>query len=65
MTQHPQTDFTAGSGPEDFVRRATQRSLGLIAEFVLFLKWWLLPLVVVLGAGVLIIMVGTFIYSLF
>ena len=65
MTQYSQTNSTAGSGPEDFVRRVTQRFLGLIAEFLLFLKWWLLPIMVVLGAGGVIIMVGTFIYSLF
>ncbi|HTG74747.1 MAG TPA: hypothetical protein VMB70_13320 [Terriglobia bacterium] len=65
MTQNAQTDFTAGSGANDLARQATQRSLGLMGEFLLFLKWWLLPIVVVLGAGVLIIMVGTFIYSLF
>ncbi len=69
MTQYPQTDSTAGSRANDFARQAIQRSLGLMVEFRLFLRWWLLPIVVVLGAGVLIIMVGTalasFMYSLF
>ena len=71
MIQYPQTDSTAGNA-DDFARQATQRSSGLIAEFLLFLKWWLLPIVVMLmllGVGVLIIMGGMalapFIYGLF
>ena len=69
MTQYPQTDSTAGSGTDDFVPRVTQQSVGLISEFLLFLKWWLLPVVVMLLIVGGLIMGGMvlapFVYTLF
>ena len=59
----------------DFKQAAEQdKKTGLVGEFVYFLKtskkWWLLPLLVILGAfGLLVFLSGTaaapFIYTLF
>ncbi|MBN8644624.1 MAG: hypothetical protein J0L61_05215 [Planctomycetes bacterium] len=58
----------------EFDRLASQRSTGIVREFVDFLrhnkKWWLIPLVVILlGVGVLLFAGGgaaaPFIYTLF
>lgn len=64
----------ADKAAADFERAASELQLSLIQEFWLFLKenkkWWLLPIVIVLGlVGVLAILGGTavapFIYTLF
>jgi hypothetical protein len=79
MTQQPTTtkqttNSPGGSTADDFARQATERSSGIVSEFVQFLnhnkKWWLLPIVLVLLAiGVLVVLGGTalapFIYTLF
>ena len=69
MIQYPQTDSAARSSADDFSPHATQPSLGLTAEFLLFLKWWLLPVVVLLLiVGVLIIggmALAPIVYALF
>ena len=58
----------------DFVAQAAEDRVGLAAEFVSFLKdnkkWWLTPIVLVLGAfGLLVLLSGTaaapFIYTIF
>jgi hypothetical protein len=60
--------------PEEFQNQASAPAPGLLAEFVDFLKynkkWWLIPILVVLGLlGVLVMLGGTaaapFIYPLF
>lgn len=72
MTPQPD-DPQPGSG-EDFARQADQPPVGLLREFVDYLrhhrKWWLAPIVVVLLLiGGLLLLGGTaaapFIYTLF
>ena len=62
------------STPSNFEQQANQAELGIVAEFVDFLKhskkWWLTPIIVVLLLiGGLILLSGSvaapFIYSLF
>lgn len=62
------------STPNNFEQQANQAELGIVAEFVDFLKhskkWWLTPIIVVLLLiGGLILLSGSvaapFIYSLF
>jgi Family of unknown function (DUF5989) len=59
---------------ESFAREAEQKERGVIGELFAFLsenkKWWLLPILIVLGlVGVLAVLGGTglapFIYTLF
>lgn len=61
-------------GDKDFAARAGQERVGLVAEFVAFLKdnkkWWLAPIILsILGLGLLVLLGGTaaapFIYTLF
>jgi len=59
---------------ELFQQQAGESQIGLVAEFIEFLrynkKWWLTPIIVVLGlVGLLVVLGGTgaapFIYTLF
>lgn len=59
---------------DDFASQAEKRRVGLVREYLGFVrytgKWWLLPIFAMLGAiGVLIVLGGTgaapFIYALF
>jgi len=59
---------------DDFAAQAAEDRVGLVAEFVSFLKenkkWWLAPIIVsILGLGLLVLLGGTaaapFIYTLF
>ena len=65
---------TNASNGADFKQFANQPRIGLVAEFWDFLrhnkKWWLLPIVLVLGLfALLLVLAGTgaapFIYTLF
>ena len=58
----------------DFAAGASEESSGLVSEFLQFLshnkKWWLLPILLVLGLMTLLIVLGgtaaaPFIYTLF
>jgi Family of unknown function (DUF5989) len=60
--------------PTEFERARDERQLSLAGELVVFMaqnkRWWLLPIVIVLGAtGVLAMFAGTgaapFIYTMF
>ena len=62
------------SDPTDFERASEEKPLSLAGEFLIFLKenkkWWLLPIVIVLGLiGLLAVVGGTgaapFIYTIF
>jgi hypothetical protein len=54
--QYSRSDPATGNSADDVSYQATQQSPGLIDEFVLFVRWWLLPvLVLLLIAAVLII----------
>ncbi len=64
----------SSDGAKEFSREAEQAQVGLLREFWDFLrhnkKWWLAPIIVILGLfGLLIILAGTgaapFIYTLF
>ena len=64
----------SADGAKEFSREAEQAQIGLLREFWDFLrhnkKWWLAPIIVILGLfGLLIILAGTgaapFIYTLF
>jgi hypothetical protein len=68
------TQTAPSNTSDDFASLASDRSPGLLTEFIQFhrhsKKWWLLPIVLVLLAvGVLIVLGGTalapFIYTLF
>ncbi len=71
----PQENPTANEPQQQsFADQATGEQVGLVAEFVDFLKynkkWWLTPIVLVLmGVGVLVVLGSTsaapFIYTLF
>ena len=59
---------------DDFAAQSAQERVGLVTEFVDFLKdnkkWWLAPIIVsILGLGLLVMLGGTaaapFIYTLF
>jgi len=72
MTENTETE--GDQAQSDFARQAEERPIGLLAEFVDFLKhnkkWWLTPiLLVLLLLGWLIFLGGTaaapFIYPLF
>lgn len=74
--QHPKSTNESDAQPatEDFAEQAEQADVGLVQEFIDFLKynkaWWLTPIIVVLLlVGVLIMVGGTawapFIYTLF
>jgi Family of unknown function (DUF5989) len=74
IEQRTSTHTSASTTSDDFARQASDRSPGLLSEFIQFhrhsRKWWLLPIVLVLlGVGVLIVLGGTalapFIYTLF
>ena len=62
------------SGNDDFAAKASEERIGLVSEFVAFLKdnekWWLAPIILsILGLGALVMLGGTaaapFIYTLF
>jgi len=74
IEQRTSTPTAASNTSDDFARQASDRSPGLLSEFIQFhrhsKKWWLLPIVLMLlGVGVLIVLGGTalapFIYTLF
>jgi hypothetical protein len=65
---------TSDSTENDFAAQSTEDRVGLVTEFVDFLKdnkkWWLAPIIVsILGLGLLVLLGGTaaapFIYTLF
>lgn len=65
---------TTSNTENDFAAQSTEDRVGLVAEFVDFLKdnkkWWLAPIIIsILGLGLLVLLGGTaaapFIYTLF
>lgn len=65
---------TNNSTENDFAAQSAEDRVGLVGEFVDFLKdnkkWWLAPIIVsILGLGLLVVLGGTaaapFIYTLF
>jgi len=74
MSETPETPAPDADQQTSFADAASGDQVGLVAEFVDFLKynkkWWLTPIVLVLmGVGVLVVMGSTaaapFIYTLF
>jgi len=69
-----ETEPSEKNAAEDFERQASQEQIGLLTEFVDFLKhnkkWWLTPVIVVLLLVGLLVLLGSsaaapFIYPLF
>ena len=65
---------TTNDRENDFAAQSTEDRVGLVTEFVDFLKdnkkWWLAPIIIsILGLGLLVLLGGTaaapFIYTLF
>ena len=65
---------TTSDKENNFAAQSTEDRVGLVAEFVDFLKdnkkWWLAPIIIsILGLGLLVLLGGTaaapFIYTLF
>jgi hypothetical protein len=74
MAPQDDSETTVSAGRTEFEKAGDQRSMGLIAEFWLFLreekKWWLAPIIVVLllAAGAVFLSstgAAPFIYTLF
>ena len=68
------THQTSTSQADEFARQAEKSSAGVVSEFLAFLKykkkWWLAPILIVLGlVGILVVLGSTaaapFIYTLF
>jgi hypothetical protein len=74
MSDDPATKHDPASGPSEFESLSTKKETGLVAELVHFVastkKWWLAPVLLVLGLLGLIAVIGAtggapFIYTLF
>ena len=72
MSDRPDTETR--SDPSEFARQAEESSVGVVAEFVDFLrynkKWWLIPIVIALAVVGVFVLVASgvaapFIYTLF
>ena len=69
-----ETTENAENAENDFVAQSAGERVGIVAEFLEFLKdnkkWWLAPIIIsILGLGLLVMLGGTaaapFIYTLF